>query len=87
MAPSGPTRPLLQKIRVIDVSDENVPGYLLLLEMALQTKRGVAFIQQSLVNRPVRRMANYTSLANCFMLVHKRAALLCVTLETGFVSA
>ena len=50
MAASRPTRPLLQEARVIDVSDENVPGYFLLLEMALQTKRRVAFIQQSLVH-------------------------------------
>src|SRR6266478_9601977 len=32
-------------------------------------------------------MANCTSLAHCFMLVHKRAALLCVTLKAGFVWA
>jgi hypothetical protein len=50
MAAGGPTRPLLEEIRVIDVSDENVPRYFLLLEMALQTKRRVAFIQQSLVH-------------------------------------
>ena len=50
----GPTRPLLQKIRVIDVSDENVSGYFLLLEMALYTKRRVAFIQQALIDRAVR---------------------------------
>jgi hypothetical protein len=78
---------LLQKIRVIDISNENVPGYLLLLEMAFQTKRGVAFRQQSLVNRPMRGMANCTSLAHCFMFVHKRTALLCVTLKASLVSA
>jgi hypothetical protein len=44
MAASGPTRALLQEARVVDVSNENVPGYLLLLEMAFQTKRGVAFV-------------------------------------------
>jgi len=51
MAASRPTRALLQKIRVIDVSDENVSGYFLLLEMALYTKRRVTFVQQSLVDR------------------------------------
>jgi hypothetical protein len=51
MTASRPTRALLQKIRVIDVSNENVSGYFLLLEMALQTQRSVAFIQQSLVDR------------------------------------
>ena len=54
MAAGGPTRALLQKIRVIDVSNENVPGYFLLLEMAFYTKRRVAFIQQSLVDGAVR---------------------------------
>jgi hypothetical protein len=50
MAPGGPTRPLLQKIRVIDVTNENVPRYFLLLEMALYTKRRVAFVQQALID-------------------------------------
>jgi hypothetical protein len=45
MAASGPTRPLLQEIRVIDVSNKNVPGYFLLLEMAFYAERRVAFIQ------------------------------------------
>jgi len=44
MAAGGPTRALLQKIRVIDVADENVPGYFLLLKMALQTERRVTFV-------------------------------------------
>ena len=54
MAAGGPTRALLQKIRVIDVSNENVPLYFLLLEMAFYTERRVAFIQQALVNGSVR---------------------------------
>lgn len=54
MATGGPTRALLQKIRVVDVSDENVSLNLLLLEMAFYAKRGVTFIQQSLVDRTVR---------------------------------
>ena len=44
MAARGPTRALLQTARVIDVSDENVSLYFLLLEMALNAKRGVAFV-------------------------------------------
>ena len=87
MAAGGPTRALLQKTRVIDVSNENVPLYFLLLEMALQTKRRVTFVQQSLVDGSMRRMANDTTLTHCLVLINKRAALLCVTLETGFVSA
>ena len=54
MAAGGPTRPLLQEVRVIDVSNENVSGYFLLLEMALYAKRRVAFVQQSLVDGSVR---------------------------------
>jgi len=54
MAAGGPTRPLLEEIRVIDVSNENVSGYFLLLEMALYAKRRVAFIQQALIDRAVR---------------------------------
>ena len=54
MAAGGPTRALLQEIRVVDVSNENVPLYFLLLEMAFYTERRVAFIQQALVNGSVR---------------------------------
>jgi hypothetical protein len=44
MAAGGPTRALLQEIRVVDVSDENVPGCFLLLEMTFDAKRCVAFV-------------------------------------------
>ena len=54
VAAGGPTRALLQKIRVVDVSDENVSLYFLLLEMAFYAKRRVTFIQQSLIDRSVR---------------------------------
>jgi hypothetical protein len=87
VAASGPTGPLLQEIRMVDVANENVPWYFLLLEMAFQTQRRVPFIQQALVDGPVRRVANGAALPQCLMLIHKRAALLCVTLKAGFVSA
>ena len=54
MTTSGPTRALLQKIRVVDVSDENVSLYFLLLEMAFYAERCVTVIQQSLVDGSVR---------------------------------
>ena len=54
VAAGGPTRALLQKIRVVDVSDENVSLYFLLLEMAFYAERRVTFIQQSLVDGSVR---------------------------------
>ena len=83
----GPTRSLLQKIRVIDISNENMPRYFLLLEMALQTQRRVTFGQQSLVDGSVGCMADHTALTHRLVLIHKWAALLCVTLEAGFVAA
>jgi hypothetical protein len=87
MAARRPTRSLLQEARVIDVSNENVARYFLLLEMAFDTKRRVALIQQTLVDGAVRRMADGATLAQRFMLVDKRAALLSVTLEAGLVFA
>jgi hypothetical protein len=87
MAAGGPTRALLQKVRVVDVSNENVSGYLLLLEMAFQTKRRVALVQQALVHRSVRRMTDRTTLPQRLVLIDKWAALLCVTFEAGFVFA
>jgi hypothetical protein len=53
MAARRPTRPLLQEAGVIDVPNENVSRYFLLLEMAFNTKRSVALIQQALVNGAV----------------------------------
>jgi hypothetical protein len=87
VAAGRPTRSLLQEARVIDVSNENVAGYFLLLEMAFYTKRSVTFIQQALVDRAVRRMANGAPLPHRLVLVDKRTALLGVTLEAGLVSA
>ena len=54
MAAGVPTRPLLQKIRVIDVSNENMSGYFLLLKMALYAEGRVTFVQQSLIDRAMR---------------------------------
>ena len=87
MAARGPTRALLQKIRVIDVSNENVSLYFLLLEMAFYAKRRVTFGEQSLVNRAMGGMAHHAPLTHRLVLIDKWAALLCVTLEAGFVSA
>ena len=54
MAAGRPTGALLQKIRVVDITNENVPLYLLLLEVAFYAERRVTFVQQSLVNGSVR---------------------------------
>jgi hypothetical protein len=87
MAASRPTRSLLQEVRVIDVSNENVSRYFLLLEMAFYAERSIALVQQALVHGAVRRMANDTTLSHCLVLIHKWTALLRVTFEAGFVSA
>ena len=87
MAARRPTRALLQEIRVISISNENMPGYLLLLEVAFQTERRIALVQQALVHRAVRRMANGATLPQCLMLVHERTALLRVAFKARFVSA
>jgi len=54
MAARRPTGSLLQEVRMIDISNENVSGNFLLLEMAFYAKRRVTFIQQALVNGSVR---------------------------------
>ena len=87
MTASRPTRSLLQEARVIDVSNENVAGYFLLLEMAFQAKRRVALVQQALVDGAVGRMADRTALLHCLVRVNPGTSLLCVTLEARFVSA
>ena len=87
MAASRPTRSLLQEARVIDVADENSPGYFLLLEMAFYAEGRIAFVQQSLVDGAVRCVADRAPLPYRLVLIHKRAALLRMTLEAGFVFA
>ena len=72
---------------MVDVSNENVAGCFLLLEMALYAKCRVALVQQALVDGAVGRMADGATLSQSFMLVDKWAALLCVTLEARFVLA
>jgi hypothetical protein len=50
VAASRPAGSLLQEARVVDVSDENMSGHFLLLEMTLQAKRLVPFVEQTLVD-------------------------------------
>lgn len=72
---------------MIDVSNENVSRYFLLLKMAFKAKRRIALIQKALVDRTVRRMADGATLAQRLMFVDKWAALLRVTLEARLVFA
>ena len=87
MAASRPASSLRQEVGVVDVSDKNMARLFLFLEMAFQAKRCVAFVQQSLVDGAMRRMADHTALAQRLVLVNKWAALRSMALETSFVSA
>ena len=70
---------------MINITNQNLSGLRLLLEMALQTKRRVALVEQSLVNGAMRRMTNYTTLAQSFVLINKRTALCRMAFETSLV--
>jgi len=70
---------------MIGVSDENDPGNLLLLKMALQTKGRVAFLQQPLIDGSVRGMARRTALAHRLMWKNEGTGLCGVALKTGFL--
>ena len=61
---------------MIDITNENSARVFLLLEMAFQTKRCVAFVQQALVDGAVGRMADGATLTHRLVRVNKRAALL-----------
>ena len=74
---------------MIYISDDNVPGqfWILLLEMAFQAKGLVARIEQALIDRAVRRMADNAALAQRFVFVNKRTALRGVALKASLVLA
>ena len=71
---------------MIDICDKDSSANALLLEMALQAERVVTFVQHSLVDRAVRRVAGDATLANCFVFKNKRTALRRMTLETCVIS-
>ena len=72
---------------MVDISNEDMARLFLFLEMAFQAKRCVAFVEQSLVDGAVRRMADHATLAKCLVLVNKRAPLRGVALKASLVSA
>jgi hypothetical protein len=76
---------LRQPRGVIGIADENSAGRGLLLEMALQTKGGVALGQHALIDRAVRRVAAHTTLAQRLVFKDERSALRSVTLEAGSI--
>ena len=50
MTASRPTGALLEEARMVDVANQDYARRSLLLQMTLQTKGSVAFIQEPLVN-------------------------------------
>jgi hypothetical protein len=78
---------LRQEVGVVDISDENMPGLFLFLEMAFQAERLISLVQHPLIDRAVGRMANRTTLTHRLVLINKGPALRCMALEAGFVSA
>jgi hypothetical protein len=72
---------------VINVPDQNDPGGRLLLEMALEAKCLIALVQESLIDRAMRRMTHHAALAQGFVLIHPRPPLRAMTLETSVVLA
>ena len=86
VTPGGPARSLRKEIGMIDIADKDSSGNPLLLEMAFQAQRVVAFVQHSLIDGAVRRMADDATLANCFVFKNKRTALRRMTLETRVIS-
>ena len=80
VATSGPACPLAQQQRVIGVSNENLPGRLVLyLRVAFQAEVRIILHEQLTVNRTVGRMTNHAAFAQGFMLEHEWAALLAMT--------
>ena len=58
--------------------------YFPFLEMAFETERRAAFVQQPLVDRSVRRMASGATLTHRFMFIDERAALLRCDIQSTF---
>lgn len=72
---------------MIPATDKDLPDRRLLLEMALQTQRGVAFREQLLVHRAVRFVTDQAPLTRGFVFINVRAALNRVAAEARFVVA
>lgn len=70
---------------MVHIPDQDDAGRGLLLEVTLQTKGRVAFVQEPLINRAVWRVTNHATLAHGFVLIHPWASLRAVTLEAGVV--
>ena len=87
VATGRPTSALRQTSGVIRIANQDPARRGLLLEMALQAQRGIAFREHALIDRAVRRMAGSAALFGSFVVEDKRTALREVALETGSVLA
>ena len=72
---------------MVDVPDEDFAGHFLLLEVTLQAKRVIPFVQHPRIDRAVWRVANDATFTQRFMLIHEWSALGGVTLHAGVICA
>lgn len=82
----GPTTPQPEQLPVIGLSNEDT-AVLLDLGVALQAEVQVALDHELRVERTVRLMAGGASFAHGFMLEHKWASLIAVTIGAAFVQS
>ena len=72
---------------MIPAADKDLPDRRLLLEMALQTERGIAFREQLLVHRAMRFVTDQAAFARGFVLINVRPPLNRMAVEARFVIA
>ena len=75
MAAGAPASALGQQGGVVEAADEHLPACDLLLEVALQAKRGVTFGEEFGVDRAMRAVAGGATFAHGFVFENKRPAL------------
>jgi hypothetical protein len=88
VATGGPACPLAQQQRVIGVSNENLPGRLVLyLRVAFQAEVRIALGEHLPIYRTMRLMTGRATLPQRFMLEHKRPGLLAMATAAIFIQA
>ena len=70
---------------VVATADQDLTGDGLLLEMALETERGIALGEHLLIDGAVRLVAGQTPFPRGLVFIDKRAALDRMTFEAGFI--
>src|ERR1700728_4811120 len=87
MAATAPAGAARDERRMVHIANQQHAGTGLLLEMALQAQVLIARDEHFLVHAAVRIVADGAAFADGFMFEDKRAALLRMALEAGFIRA